>query len=105
MSNQAPPHLSSPKLPAPINDAFLSLHAVLRMIVVEPDQLVFTSEIVGDEVFLRVRSNEKDVGKLIGRQGRVAQALRIVLYAMTDRSKLTIHLDIDKRSVTVKEQE
>ena len=100
MSPKGFQHLSSTEVPAPLNEALSALEAVLRAIVDEPDQLVLTSEFVGDEIFLRVRSGEKEVGKLIGRQGRIARSLRIVLHAMTVGYKLTIHLDIDKRPAT-----
>ena len=105
MSGQAPQlpsDMQQVATPVPIAEAFVALQAVMRTIVDERDQILFTSEVVDGEITLRVRCSDSDVGKLIGKQGRVARSLRILLYAMTSQYKLTVHLDIDKHSAPVR---
>ena len=97
MSTRSIQYRDDQELPSPIHEAFLLLQPVMGRIVGEGNQPNFSSEIVGNEVFLRVRvHNADDLGKLIGRQGRIARSLRILLHAMTSHHKVTVHLDIDK---------
>ncbi len=48
---------------------------------------------------LEVRVNPDDIGKVIGRQGRTAQALRTVVTALAGREQVGVDfLDVDRRS-------
>ena len=44
-----------------------------------PDAVVVTETIEGNQVILRLEVAPEDKGKMIGRQGRVAQAMRLML--------------------------
>tara|TARA_B100000745_G_scaffold45610_1_gene27499 strand:+ start:364 stop:591 length:228 start_codon:yes stop_codon:yes gene_type:complete len=44
-----------------------------------PDAVVVTETIEGNQVILRLEVAPEDKGKMIGRQGRVAQAMRLIL--------------------------
>lgn len=50
-----------------------------RSIVDNPDQVTVEEEMDEDRVVLRLRVAEEDMGKVIGRQGRIAQAMRTLL--------------------------
>jgi predicted RNA-binding protein YlqC (UPF0109 family) len=46
---------------------------------------------------LEVRVNPDDIGKVIGRQGRTAQALRTVVTALADHEQVRVDfLDVDR---------
>ncbi len=45
----------------------------------KPDDVKVTEEIEDDRVVLRLEVADEDKGKIIGRQGRVAQAMRVLL--------------------------
>jgi len=48
---------------------------------------------------LEVRVNPDDIGKVIGRQGRTAQALRTVVSALAGHEQVRVDfLDVDRRS-------
>ena len=71
------------------------LEYVARNIVDDPDGVfVETSERRGGEVELRLHVSPSDMGKVIGRRGRVAQALRQVVAAAGTREGLRASLDI-----------
>ncbi|MBI3954120.1 MAG: KH domain-containing protein [Chloroflexi bacterium] len=53
---------------------------IAKGIVESPDQVSVTEELEGDQTVLRLLVAEADMGKVIGRQGRVAQAMRTLLY-------------------------
>lgn len=47
---------------------------------------------------LEVRVHPEDIGKVIGRQGRTAQALRTVVSALAGREQVRVDfLDVDRR--------
>ena len=52
---------------------------IARNLASKPDEVKVTEEIEDDRVVLRLEVADEDKGKVIGRQGRVAQAMRVVL--------------------------
>ena len=71
------------------------LEYVARNIVDDPDGVfVETSERRSGEVELRLHVSPADMGKVIGRRGRVAQALRQVVAAAGTKEGVRASLDI-----------
>lgn len=71
------------------------LEYVARNIVDDPDGVfVEVSEGRGAEVELRLHVSPNDMGKVIGRRGRVAQALRQVVAAAGNREGVRATLEI-----------
>ena len=71
------------------------LEYVARNIVDDPDGVfVETSERRNGEVELRLHVSPSDMGKVIGRRGRVAQALRQVVAAAGTKEGVRASLDI-----------
>lgn len=71
------------------------LEYVARNIVDDPDGVfVETSERRAGEVELRLHVSPADMGKVIGRRGRVAQALRQVVAAAGTKEGVRASLDI-----------
>lgn len=71
------------------------LEYVARNIVDDPDGVfVETSERRSGEVELRLHVSPSDMGKVIGRRGRVAQALRQVVAAAGTKEGVRATLDI-----------
>jgi uncharacterized protein len=71
------------------------LEYVARNIVDDPDGVfIETSERRGGEVELRLHVSPSDMGKVIGRRGRVAQALRQVVAAAGTKEGVRASLDI-----------
>jgi predicted RNA-binding protein YlqC (UPF0109 family) len=71
------------------------LEYLARNIVDEPDGVfVEMSERRGGEVELRLHVAPSDMGKVIGRRGRVAQALRQVVAAAGTKEGVRASLDI-----------
>jgi uncharacterized protein len=71
------------------------LEYVARNIVDDPDGVfVETSERRGGDIELRLHVSPSDMGKVIGRRGRVAQALRQVVAAAGTKEGVRATLDI-----------
>lgn len=62
---------------------------VIREIVDEPDEVEITLVQQGpDEVVAEVRTAKSDMGRVIGRRGRVARAIRTIAQAAADEEGL-----------------
>lgn len=63
---------------------------VVKEIVETPDQVEVTMVELGpDEVVAEVRTAKGDLGRVIGRRGRVARAIRTVAQAAADEEGLS----------------
>ena len=49
---------------------------IAKSIVDHPDKVVVTEHTEGDEVILTLSVAEEDMGRVIGKQGRIAKAIR-----------------------------
>lgn len=52
---------------------------IARSLASDPDSVVVTESIGDGRIVLRLQVADEDKGKVIGRQGRVAQAMRVLL--------------------------
>ena len=71
------------------------LEHVARGLVDDPSQVVVTEEQDGDFMKLHLQVAEADVGKVIGRGGRIAKAIRALLKVMATRDGTKVNLEID----------
>lgn len=63
---------------------------LVKQIVSKPDEVDITMVQQGpDEVLAEVRTAKGDLGRVIGRRGRVARAIRTVAQAAADEEGLT----------------
>jgi len=70
------------------------LEDLARRLVDEPDAVRVEREDHDDVVVLRLFVAKDDVGKVIGRQGRIARALRQVVRAAAGRQRKRVVLEI-----------
>ena len=70
------------------------LEYLARQLVDQPDAVSVTTEEREDAVVYRLRVAPDDVGKVIGRQGRIARALRAVVRAGGARERRRLLLEI-----------
>jgi hypothetical protein len=76
----------------------MPLKELIRAIAVElvdhPEQ-VEVAEIAGDQnSVIELRVAREDIGKVIGKEGRTAQAMRTILTALSTKLGRRAHLDI-----------
>jgi len=62
--------------------------------LVEHPESVSVTETVGEETLLELRVAQEDMGKVIGRQGRIARDMRTVLKAAAQRRGEKVTMDI-----------
>ncbi len=52
---------------------------IAKSLATKPEEVKVTEVVEGERVVLRLEVAEEDKGKIIGKQGRVAQAIRVLL--------------------------
>ena len=70
------------------------VHKIVEALVDHPDQIEI-DEVEGDLTsVIELMVNREDIGKVIGRQGRTAQAIRTILNAASAKSRKRVVLEI-----------
>ncbi|MGZ6300311.1 MAG: KH domain-containing protein [Candidatus Limnocylindria bacterium] len=70
------------------------LEYVARSLVDNPDAVVVEMSEADDEVTLTLKVGEGDMGRIIGRDGRIANAIRSLLRVMGARDGRHVELEI-----------
>ena len=71
------------------------VEVIAKALVTHPEPVVVTEKIVDGETCLTLSVDPSDMGKVIGKQGRIAKAIRTVLKAQAVRDDVRVTLDID----------
>lgn len=71
-----------------------TLTDIARGIVDDPDGVSVTETVDGDSVYLELTVSEDDVGKVIGRHGRIAKAIRLLMKATAGMDGRRVSVEI-----------
>ena len=75
-------------------DAKLALTNIVKAIVDKPDDVTVTERDDGEKLHLILRVASDDMGKIIGKQGKIAQSIRKVMRALeTDGQKISVDIE------------
>ncbi len=67
---------------------------MVKSIVVYPDQVVITEEVKGDNVTLTLNVEASDMGKVIGKHGKIARSLRLIMKAAATQCGKKVNVEI-----------
>ena len=67
---------------------------IVQSLVDEPDQVSVTERKADGEIIFEVRVADGDMGKVIGRNGRIVKQIRILMRAVAQRKGKKISVDI-----------
>ncbi len=67
---------------------------IARSLVEHPEDVTVTEVQGTDELTLELRVNPDDMGKVIGRQGRIAKEIRTVVRSYAQRTGVKVSVDI-----------
>jgi predicted RNA-binding protein YlqC (UPF0109 family) len=70
------------------------LEYIIKAIVAEPDAVSITEENSDEGLLIKLEVAPDDKGRVIGRQGRVAQALRTLLRVKAAKEDTRVRLEI-----------
>lgn len=69
---------------------------IAKYLVDNPDSVQVTSKQGEEELNILLSVDEKDMGKVIGKQGRIAKAIRSILKATSLKENMKVNLEIEE---------
>ena len=70
------------------------VEVIARALVDHPDEVVVTEEESGRNLVVKLKVAESDMGKVIGKQGRIAKAIRSVVKAASTFDDRRVDVEI-----------
>lgn len=67
---------------------------IAKALVDNPDAVVVEETRTGNEITLKLTVSQDDMGKVIGKQGRIAKAIRTVVRSAANRENVKVSLEI-----------
>jgi hypothetical protein len=80
---------------SPIDSMREMIEYIARALASNPDAVSVTEEEGGDRIYLHLSVDDADKGKVIGRDGRVAQSMRSLLRVAAVKADTRVSLEID----------
>lgn len=73
------------------------LEGLAKSLVDNPDAVTVTVDDVNDEgvAVYHLHVDENDIGRVIGKQGRIAKAIRVVMRSAANRRNEKVQVEID----------
>ncbi|WP_153123642.1 KH domain-containing protein [Peribacillus tepidiphilus] len=72
------------------------IESIVTALVDHPEDVEVTSKEEENRITYYLSVNKEDMGKVIGKQGRVAKAIRTVVYAAGSSQQKKIYLEISE---------
>lgn len=70
------------------------VEVIVKALVDNPDNVVVTEKEEGKTLVLEVKVADSDMGKVIGKQGRIAKAIRSVVKAASSKDNKIVDVEI-----------
>ena len=70
------------------------VEVIAKSLVTCPDQVFVTETVNGNNVVITLQVAPDDMGKVIGRQGRIAKAMRTLVKTKAAESKIKYNIEI-----------
>lgn len=70
------------------------VEVIARALVDNPDEVVVTEKGVGKNITIELHVAADDMGKVIGKQGRIAKAIRSVVKAASTKDNKRVDVEI-----------
>ena len=70
------------------------VEVIAKALVEKPEEVVTTETETDDDIVVELKVDPSDMGKVIGRQGRIAKAIRAVVKAASSKSDKKVVVEI-----------
>ncbi len=70
------------------------VEVIAKSLVEKPDEVVVTEKVNGKHTTIELRVATSDMGKVIGKQGRITKAIRAVVKAASMKDDIRVDVDI-----------
>jgi predicted RNA-binding protein YlqC (UPF0109 family) len=70
------------------------VEVIAKALVTKPDEVLVTEETDGRDIIVKLKVADEDIGKIIGKSGRIAKAIRTVVAAAAIKQNLRVSVEI-----------
>ncbi len=70
------------------------LHMIVNELVDHPEEVSVSQKEVDNKIVLELKVAPEDMGKVIGKQGRIAKSIRTIIKATTSQESKRVVVDI-----------
>lgn len=70
------------------------VEVIAKALVEKPDEVIVTEKVNGKRTTIELKVAPSDMGKVIGKQGRIAKAIRSVVKAASMKEDLYVDVEI-----------
>ena len=70
------------------------VEVIAKALVDNPDEVVVTESMKGEDTLIELKVSPADMGKVIGKQGRIAKAIRSVVKAAASKEDKKVMVEI-----------
>ena len=70
------------------------VEVIAKALVENPDEVAVTESVKDDEIVVELKVAASDMGKVIGKQGRIAKAIRSVVKAAASKDDKKVFVEI-----------
>lgn len=70
------------------------VEVIAKALVTKTDEVVVTEEMDGDTIIVKLKVADDDIGKIIGKSGRIAKAIRTVVRAAAIKQNVRVSVEI-----------
>ena len=70
------------------------VEVIAKALVDNPDEVVVTESMKGEDTLIELKVSPADMGKVIGKQGRIAKAIRSVVKAAASKEDKKVIVEI-----------
>lgn len=70
------------------------IEGIAKALVDNPDEVTVEEVVDGDSTVLKLKVASSEMGKVIGKKGRIAKSMRTVLKSVSNKKKVNVSLEI-----------
>ena len=70
------------------------VEVIAKALVTRPEEVSVTEETNGREIVVKLKVADEDIGKVIGKSGRIAKAIRTVVKAAAIKQNVRVSVEI-----------
>ncbi len=70
------------------------VEVIAKALVTRPDEVQVSEEVDGRNIVVRLKVADEDIGKIIGKSGRIAKAIRTVVKAAAIKQNVRVSVEI-----------
>ena len=73
------------------------LEYIVKNLVNYPEDVEISEEQVNEKIVLRLKVNKEDMGRVIGKEGRIIRSVREIIYAYSMKNHEKVSVEIEEK--------